>query len=140
MTKPAARIDPILGPRLIPSMASLSIYLNRTEFCVSFIQHLKALQPISSQMAQQMQPGYQHNCLSDSAAICNPYQQFSQQTEYPTEAPRILLKFNCRYKREDSWEVDKHFSMELMSTFTCFLCMVTQITTYRVGKNLSLAH
>lgn len=102
MTKAAARIDPILGPLLMPSMASLSIYLNRTEFCVSFIQHLKALQPISSQMAQQMQHGYQHNCLTDSAAICNPYQQFSQQT-------RILLKFNCRYKREDSWEVDKHF-------------------------------
>lgn len=53
------------------------------EFYLSFILHLKALQPISShRWHSKCDQGYQHNCLYHSAAICNPYQQFPWQTEH----------------------------------------------------------
>lgn len=48
--KPAAFMGPILSPGslLFLLLLSLRMRLNRTEFCLSFIQHLKAFQPISS--------------------------------------------------------------------------------------------
>lgn len=91
-------IDAILLLHLLPSLSSLSTRFSRTghDAGVLFVIYSTFKSPSTNfltQMAQQMWSGYQRNCLSDSAAICNSYQQFSQQTENIQPKQGLIASF-----------------------------------------------